>query len=31
VESDAGNFGRATQVLQEALPLDRKQSDMLGG
>ena len=30
LESDAGNFDRATQVLQEALAIDRKQGDMLG-
>ena len=30
LEADAGNFDRATQVLQEALAIDRKQGDMLG-
>jgi len=30
LESDAGNLDRATQVLQEALAIDRKQGDMLG-
>ena len=30
MESDAVNLDRATQVLQEALAIDRKQGDMLG-
>jgi len=30
LESDAGNFDRATQVLREALAIDREQGDMLG-
>jgi len=30
LESDADNFDRATQVLQEALAIDRKQGDMHG-
>ena len=30
LEADAGNFDRATQVLQEALAIDTKQGDMLG-
>src|SRR6202042_306472 len=30
LEADAGNFDRATQVLQEALAIDTKEGDMLG-